>query len=117
MAPCTQLRFRTDDSAGDAYWLQEEAAFRYPESIHAWPGTGLRSPAGGADTVIVTPTEFRQAAERLAAWHEAQGRRTVIAGLQDVYDEFNAGIRIAPQAIPKLCAGPPRIGPRPGPHT
>ncbi len=98
----TQLRFRTDDSPGARYWLQEETAFQPPASIRAWPDTGLRNPAGGADTVIVTPAEFRPAAERLAAWHEAHGRRAVVADLQDVYDEFNAGIRIAPEAIPNM---------------
>ena len=64
-----------------------------PASISLRPSTGLRNPAGGADTVIVTPAFLRPAAETLATWHRAHGRRTVIADLQDVYDEFNDGIR------------------------
>jgi hypothetical protein len=99
-----QLRFRTNDGVGARYWLQDESAFQRPTTIRIRPNTGLRNPARGADTVIVTPTEFRPAAERLAMWHEAHGRRTVIVDLQDVYDEFNAGIAIAPQAIPNLLA-------------
>ena len=97
-----QLRFRTDDGSGARYWLQEEAAFQSPASIRIRPDTGLRSPAAGADAVIVTPAEFRPAAERLAAWHQAHGRRALVADLQDVYDEFNEGIRIAPEAIPNM---------------
>ena len=99
-----QLRFRTNDGNGARYWLQEETAFQRPTTIRIRPDTGLRNPALGADTIIVTPTEFRPAADRLAEWHEAHGRRTVIVDLQDVYDEFNAGIAIAPQAIPNLLA-------------
>ena len=52
--------------------------------------------------MIVTPADFLPAAERLAAWHEAHGRRAVVAILQDVYDEFNEGIGIAPEAIPNM---------------
>jgi hypothetical protein len=97
-----QLRFRTDDGNGARYWLQEETTFQPPASIRFRSDTGLVNPAGGADTVIVTPAEFRSAAERLATWHEAHGRRAVVADLEDVYDEFNAGIRIAPEAIPNM---------------
>ena len=98
----TQLHFRTDDGAGARYWLQEEAAFQHPATVRPRLDAGLRNPARGADTVIITPAEFRPAAERLASWHEAHGRRTVVADLQDVYDEFNEGIRIAPEAIPNM---------------
>ena len=110
-----QLRFRTNDGNGARYWLQEEAAFQRPTTIRIRPDTGLRNPARGADTVIVTPTEFRPAAERLAAWHEAHGRRTVVADLPVVYDEFSAGIAIAPQAIPNLLAWASEHWPAPAP--
>ena len=40
----------------------------------------------------------RSAAEDLAAWHRAHGRRTLVVNLQDVYDEFNDGI-LNPKAI------------------
>lgn len=100
----TQLRFRTDDREGSRYWLQEAIAFYRPATVRLRRDTGLRAPARGADTVIITPAEFHPAAERLAAWHEAHGRRAIVADLQDVYDEFNAGIAIAPQAVPKLLA-------------
>ena len=85
---------------------------RTPASIRIRPGHRASQPGGrGADAVIVTPAEFRPAAERLAAWHEAHGRRTVVADLQDVYDEFNEGIRIAPEAIPNMLRWAAAIGP------
>ena len=96
------VRFRTTPAVGDRYWLQTEGSFATPASISIRTATGLSAPAGGADTVIVTPSFLRPAAETLAAWHEAHGRRTVIADLQDVYDEFNFGIR-HPVASPAIC--------------
>ena len=87
------VRFRVTPAVGNRYWLQTESSFAAPASISIRAGTGLRVPAGGADTVIVTPSAFRPAAETLATWHRAHGRRAVVADLQDVYDEFNDGIR------------------------
>jgi hypothetical protein len=100
--PETQLRFRITDKPESRYWLQEEATFQSPATIRLHQDAGLRNLARGADTVIVTPAEFQPAAQRLAVWHEAHGRRAVVAILQDVYDEFNAGIQIAPEAIPNM---------------
>jgi hypothetical protein len=110
-----QLRFRTDDGAGARYWLQEEAAFQHPASLRIQDPTGLRDRDRGADAVIVTPEEFLPAAESLAAWHEAHGRRAVVAPLQDVYDEFNYGIRIAPEAIPNMLRWATAYWPGPAP--
>ena len=110
-----RVRFRTDDAVGSRYWLQEEAAFQHPTSLRVQNPIGLLDQARGADTVIVTPPDFLPAAQRLAAWHEAHGRRAVVAVLQDVYDEFNQGIRIAPEAIPNMLrwAGAHWPGPAP----
>ena len=109
------MRFRTDDAVGARYWLQEEAAFQHPASLRVQNPTGLRDQARGADTVIVTPADFLPAANRLAAWHEAHGRRAVVAVLQDVYDEFNEGIRIAPEAIPNMLRWAAAHWPGPAP--
>ena len=110
-----RVRFRTDDAVGSRYWLQEEAAFQHPTSLRVQNPTGLLDQARGADTVIVTPPDFLPAAQRLATWHEAHGRRAVIAELQDVYDEFNAGIRIAPEAIPNMLRWATSHWPGPAP--
>ena len=45
----------------------------------------------------------------------AHGRRAVIAVLQDVYDEFNQGIRIAPEAIPNMLRWAAAHWPGPAP--
>jgi hypothetical protein len=93
-----QVRFRTDDAIGDRYWLQTEATYGHPASIRLRSSTVLKDNRIGADAVIVTPKEFSSAAEDLATWHRAHGRRTLVVNLQDVYDEFSDGI-LNPKAI------------------
>ena len=55
-----RLRFRVEDVPRARYWLQAESSFSPPASIRQRTSTGLRSPAGGADSVIVTPAAFRR---------------------------------------------------------
>jgi len=114
-AGTTQLRFRLTDGVESRYWLQEEAGFAHPASIRIRPSTGLRDHARGADAVIITPALFVPAAATLAAWHEQHGRRAVVVPLQDIYDEFNAGIQIAPEAIPNLLRWAASHWPAPAP--
>ena len=101
-------RFRAAPAIGHRFWMQGENSFTTPSStppcsITLRPSTGLRAPVGGADTVIITPVFLRPAAETLATWHRAHGRRTLVADLQDVYDEFNDGIR-HPKAVRQMLA-------------
>ena len=110
-----QVRFRTDGAVGNRYWLQEESALQHPTLLRVQVPSGLRDQARGADTVIVTPADFLPAAQRLAAWHEAHGRRAIVALLQDVYDEFNEGNRIAPEAIPNMLRWAAAKWPGPAP--
>jgi len=56
--------------------------------------TALRDAApAGADLLIVVHDSLHSAILPLAAHREAQGLRTVVAKVGDVYDEFNGGIR------------------------
>jgi len=86
------VHFRASTQAGSRFWLQAAPTIQGPASIRLRPATGLRAPAGGADAVLVTTPVLRPAAERLAQWHEAHGRRALLVDIQDVYDEFNDGI-------------------------
>jgi hypothetical protein len=92
------VRFRSDAPAGSRYWLQARATFNAPASVRLRPPTGLRSGGIRADTVLVAPAYLKAAAQPLAQWHEANGRRALIVDIQDVYDEFNEGI-YHPKAI------------------
>jgi len=54
--------------------------------------SALRSPANGADYIIVTHADFAAQAQRLAQHRAAEGLRTAVVDIQDIYDEFNDGI-------------------------
>ena len=97
------VQFRVDEAVGARYWLQAAETISGAASVRLRLPTGLRDPEGGADVVIVTPAVLRDAAERLAVWHQGHGRRALVADIQDVYDEFNAGI-LHPGAAPAMLA-------------
>jgi hypothetical protein len=61
--------------------------------LHDWPG--------GADMIIVTVPQFRQALEPLVAARRAAGLRVAVVDLSAVYDSFNDG-RAGPEAIRSL---------------
>ena len=104
-SPNYSVRFQAAPAVGARFWMQTEGSFAAPASIVLRSSTAwLRAPSvpensgPGADTVIVVPAvtptlSLFSAANTLAAWHRAHGRRTLVVDLQDVYDEFNNGIR------------------------
>ena len=53
-----QVRFRTDETVGNRYWLQTEATYAHPASVRLRSSTVLKDNGIGADAVIVTPKEF-----------------------------------------------------------
>jgi hypothetical protein len=53
----------------------------------------IRVNAGGADYVIIAHRNFLPAAEQLASFRQAaNGVRTAVIDVQDIYDEFNFGV-------------------------
>jgi hypothetical protein len=108
-------RFRANAAQGAHFWLQEVASFKSPASLRLRPPTELRAPAGGADAVIVTHATLRPAAEMLAEWHRAHGRRALVVDFQDVVDEFNEGI-YHPKAVPAMLAWAQTHWLSPAPH-
>jgi hypothetical protein len=94
----TAIRFRAVGVEGSRYWMQAQPTFNAPASVRRRPPTYLRAATNRADVVIVAPANLRAAAQPLAQWHQANGRRALIADIQDVYDEFNEGIT-HPKAI------------------
>jgi hypothetical protein len=109
------LRFRATPAQGERFWLQEQGAMISPATLRQRPLTGLRAPAGGADAVIITPAALRVAADLLADWHRSQGRRALVADIQDVFDEFNDGI-YHPKAVPAMLAWAQTYWAAPGPR-
>jgi len=75
---------------------------------------GLRSPDNGADYILITHADFYTAVLPLADHRAAQGLRTVVVDVQDIYNEFNDGI-FDPQAIRDFLAYAYHFWTRPAP--
>lgn len=63
-----------------------------PTGVVGWRDTGLRREANAADYVLVAPESLKEAARSLAQYRSNLGLSTMVVGLEDIYDEFNAGI-------------------------
>lgn len=71
---------------------------RSPASLELDQPSSWKSPNNGADYVIITPEDFYTSALTLANHRNATGLRVVTIKVEDLYDEFNAGL-FNPQAI------------------
>jgi hypothetical protein len=68
------------------------AGVKAPARIWADAASNLRATSNAADYVVVTAGPLLAAAEQLAAYRQVQGLATRVVDIEDVYDEFNAGI-------------------------
>ena len=114
-AGTTQLRFRTTDSVGSRYWPAGGSGLRPPGLAPHPPPYRPARPCPWRGRRHRHTSSVCPAATTLAAWHEQHGRRAVVVPLQDIYDEFNEGIQIAPEAIPNLLRWAVSHWPAPAP--
>lgn len=85
------VAFQDNQATSRRYWLGTSAAIKRPVSITADPVTNWRSPAIGADYLIITDSSLAAQANRLVAYHQDQGLQPLVVYVQDIYDEFNYG--------------------------
>jgi len=89
------LRFGDSHEGGRRYLALTEAQRLAPLSIEQDIPSQLQSPGEGADYIVITHTDFRDAVLPLAAHRAAQGLRAQVVDVQDVYDEFGYGLMSA----------------------
>ena len=63
----------------------------HPSSIAANKPSNWNASTNGADLVIITHKDFRQAIEPLANLRRSQGLSVAVVDVEDVYDEFSYG--------------------------
>ncbi|HXL79339.1 MAG TPA: C25 family cysteine peptidase [Pyrinomonadaceae bacterium] len=63
----------------------------HPSSIAANKPSSWNANTNGADLVIITHRDFRQAIEPLATLRRSQGLSVAVVDVEDVYDEFSYG--------------------------
>jgi len=66
-----------------------------PESVIADLPSDLKRRYHGVDYLVITASDLMDAAEGLAQTRSARGLRTKVVDIEDIYDEFNHGIKDA----------------------
>ena len=76
----------------------DPAAARIPASMSADHYAGLRQRGRAVDYLVITATGLLEPAGDLARYRRGQGLRTLVVDVEDIFDEFNHGMR-DPDAI------------------
>ncbi len=110
-APAQLTGLRIEGAAGDytatfadlaagsrRYMLVGTGGLLKPLAITLDAPSDLRAPAEGADYLIIAHADFVAGVAPLAQYHRAEGLRVRVIDVQDIYDEFNAGL-LDPHAI------------------
>ncbi|MBV9791682.1 MAG: hypothetical protein JOZ51_26025 [Chloroflexi bacterium] len=95
------VAFQRSHAAGARFVAVAEPGWQRPKAIRRYVGPDLTS--GSADYLVITHGTLRAASERLAAYRAAQGLRTLVVDIDDVYNQFNHGI-YHPVAIKRFLA-------------
>lgn len=97
------LSFQQESAQASRYLAQAQTRQLEPLSLQADSPSQLRSTSSGADYILIAPANLLEAAAPLANRRQAQGLRTQSVNVQDIYDEFNAGV-FDPAAIQRFLA-------------
>lgn len=84
-------------------------------SLAAVPNSNVQNPTTQADYLLISHPDFKQQAERLAAYRRAQGWRSVVVSVEDIYKEFNGGQK-SPHAIKEFLRYTLRSWAKPAPQ-
>jgi len=87
-----KIIFEDEVLSTQTYWIEGRAELLQIESIEKDIPSNLHSLSNAADYLLISHPDFLLQAESLAAFRSAQGLRTVLIDLQDIYDEFAYGV-------------------------
>ncbi len=97
------FRLSLTPSSASRYLAAAPAAFKTPAAVRPWTTAGLRLPSNRAEYLVVTTPGMRDAAERLADLRRSQGLEALVVDLDQVMDDFNAGLP-SPHALRTFLA-------------
>lgn len=85
--------FQYTHDAGAEFFAVGGNAIRSPKSITRYAPPDLRATTNGADYLIIAHADFLATGQVLANYRASQGYRVRLVDVQDLYNEFNEGIR------------------------
>lgn len=98
------VEFSDDIAETKTYIAADESTYLSVQSIEEDNPSNLSSESNGADYLMISHRDFLDEAKRLQTHKTtAQGLRTELIDVQDIYDEFNYGI-VDPNAIHDFIA-------------
>jgi uncharacterized repeat protein (TIGR01451 family) len=86
---------------GGTYLALADTRLERPAGLTLNALSNWRAKTNAADFIILTHRDFWNAANRLATMRRAGEMRVAVVDIEDVYDEFNFGVR-SPQALKDL---------------
>ena len=98
-----KLRFDSNQPAESSYYAFTKAGRSAPKALIADTPSDLHSASNGADYIIISHKDFLSAIQPLADLRSSEGLRVDVVDVQDVYDEFSAGL-LDPNAIHDFLA-------------
>ena len=93
-----QVRFTTSATEDKTYFMATNNQIKSPTQIIPWQSNQLKANKNGADYLLITTSEFLPAVEPLVQLRRRQGLRVKAVSLEQIYNEFNAGLA-EPKAI------------------
>ena len=87
-----QLAFQANHPGPTRYLALASPAIQAPKSISAYDPPDLYALSNSVDYIIIAPSAFITASQSLADYRAAQGLRTIVVDIQDIYNQFNYGI-------------------------
>jgi uncharacterized membrane protein len=86
------ITFEVDEAQDKTYFVGALSALRTPKEISAYTPPDLLAQTNGADYIFITHSSFVTATQQLADYRAAQGMRTAVVDIDDVYNLFGDGI-------------------------
>ena len=86
------LKFEQEVSGAQRYYAHAMADRLSPLSILPDHPSNLRDGSNGADYILISHADFITDVQPLADHRAAQGLRSMVVDVEDVYDEFNGGV-------------------------
>ena len=92
VSPDYRATFEDRPEGGRSYYVFTGLQVRQPDDMRAWRPAYLKSPANGADYILIAPREFITSLPPLLLLRWSQGLRVKVAFTEDIYNEFSYGL-------------------------